>query len=207
MSFSDDPRRLLPPKREPHFKKRPRPKMALCKPPKIPGRWYKCKTLEWEVPNRSTGTPLGLDVGGFKFDDSDAARWELLPKDMEVITLAQLLPKFRREWRWWKTPITFARNPEKEGSLIFGLQDIIIAIYPKGFYITVERYHREIYGPHAARLFYRSYQVPEEIAWVAICQINQYWYSDERMLAALNHEIRNKKLWHSTQTAHTIVLQ
>lgn len=212
MNFSNDPRRNHPLRSEKKgtWKKRSKPKPALkIVLPKLPSgyKWHGPRII-YDWPTRIyTGEPLGLDIGGFKFDDSDAARWEFLPKDLEVTTTAALLRKFRQEWRWWKNPIMFVRNPEKEGKLIFGIHDVIVALYPKGFYIIIERYHREIYGPHAARLFYRSYQVSTEVAWVAIHQLEAYWYSDERMLKVLNHAAKNRKFWHSPATASTIVLQ
>lgn len=213
MTFSDDPRRNDPPKREKQgkWKKRPRPvfrsKFVL---PKLPRgqRWYGPRIVyDWHT-QLSTGEPLGLDIQGFKFDDSDAARWELVPREMEVITLARLLQEFRQHWRWFQKPIVFARNPEKEGKFFFGeFTDMIICVYPRGFHITIERYGREIYGPHAARLFYRSSQDKTEVAWVAICQLNVFWHSDERVLAALNSEIKNRRLWQSPETSRQVVLQ
>lgn len=146
-------------------------------------------------------------MGGFKFEDSDVACWELAPVDKEVTTPALLLRQFRREWRWWQRPMLFARNPEKEGLPLFGDFDVILCGYPHGFFIQIDRYPGESFGPHAARLFYRSWQVTTEIAWVAVCQLSAFWHSDERLLKELNHAIRNKQLYQSRETANTVVLQ
>lgn len=206
MTFCNDPRPRIT--RIPRFKKRPK-KVAEPKPPNLPGPWYRCHTLSWEAPpspKASAKEPLGVDLDGFKFSDADV-RWELVPADLAVTTPALLLPRFRREWRWWLRPLAFVRNPEKQGMPVFGPYDVIVAVYSKGFYIVIERYGREMYGPHPARLYYRSHQMPGEIAWVAILQISAYWYSDERILDDLNAQIRNKKLWHSQHTANLIVLE
>lgn len=146
-------------------------------------------------------------MGGFKFDDSDVACWELAPVDKEVVTCGMLLQQFRQEWRWWLNPLVWARNPEKEGSPIYGQFDVIFCGYPKGFYITIERYPGESFGPHAARLYYRSWQVTTEIAWIGICQLSAFWHSDERLLKELNHTIRNRQMYQSKETERTIVLK
>lgn len=210
MSFSDDPRRFDLPKKG-RWKKRPKKIKVepFVLPPLARGkRWYGPRFVyDWHT-RVSTGEPLGLDVAGFKFDDSEAARWELVPADMQVTTPAVLLRQFRKEWRWWiKKPVAWVRNPEdREGHSIYGT-DVIVVVYPRNFYIVIERYHREIFGPHPARLFYRSWQVLEETAWIAICQLQIMWHSDERMFKALTHEIRNRNFWHSEATAKEIVLR
>jgi len=212
MNFSDDPRRNKP-KREPRFKKSPRPKIKLERVSKLPTlppgqKWFRCTTSSWSLPlGPSKPEPIGMDIAGFKFADSDAACWELAPKDLEVTNGAMLLRKFRREWRWWRTPMVWARNPEKERMPVFGGFDVIFIGYSKGFFITIERYPGESFGPHAARLYYRSWQVETEIAWVGICQLSAFWHSDERLLKELNHEIRNRHFFQSFETANTIVLQ
>ncbi len=149
-----------------------------------------------------------IDIGGFKFADAPI-RWELVPRDYEVISCLALLRKFRQEWRWFKKPIAWARNPEKDGVPMLSqcLSDVIISIYPKGFYIRIDRLGNEIFGPHPAKLYYRADQKKGEVAWVAIVQIEAMWHSDDRMLAALNHGIKNKQLWQSDQTAETYVIK
>lgn len=150
---------------------------------------------------------LALDLGGFKFADSQAARWELVPVDPEYTTGLKLLRRFNIEARWWRKPMAWCRNPErKDGIAIFGSKDVILVLYGKNFHITIERYGTEIFGPHPCRLYYRSHQSYGEVAWVAICQIEAMWHSDERMLKALNTEIKNRRLWQSDQTSETIVL-
>lgn len=148
-----------------------------------------------------------LDVGGFKFTNAPI-RWELVPTPPKVTTCLKLLRKFRPEWRWFQKPIAFARNPEKNGVPLFSTHsDVIICVYPKGYYIKIERYGNEIFGPHPCILYYRSDQAKGEIAWLAICQIEAMWHSDERMLIALNRAIKNKELWQSETTAQTIVIK
>lgn len=149
--------------------------------------------------------PSILDVGGFKFDDAPA-RWALQPADLEYISGIKLLRQFRAEARWWRKPAAWLRNPEKNGISIYGDNDIIIAVYGKNFHITIERYGNEQFGPHPCRLYYRSYQVRGEMAWVGIVQIEAFWHSDERMLKALNHEIKNRRFYQSDKTATTPVL-
>lgn len=146
-----------------------------------------------------------LDMGGFKFEDSTAGRWALVAVEPELTSCAALLRKFRAEAGWWRKPMVWARNPEgRDGVPMFGNQDIIVVLYGKHFYIAIER--NDMFGPHACRLYYRSYQFVKEIAWIAITQIEGMWHSDERLLKALNHEIRNRKFWQSKATAATIVL-
>lgn len=161
-------------------------------------------TTQYKRLGATTLEPEPLDIGGFKFDAAPA-RWALAPADPEVITCLKLLRNFYREARWWRKPKVWARNPEKEGVPMFGNKDIIIALYGRNFYITIER--KDLFGPHPARLFYRSYQFPKEFAWVAIVQIEGMWFGDERLLKALNYEIRNRNFYQSDETAETPVLE
>lgn len=144
-----------------------------------------------------------IPVDFFKHADSHVT-WEL-QQNYDYTSPRILLPKFRKEWRWFLTPIAWARNPEKNGIPMFPLdQEVIVAVYPKNFFIKIDR--NDMFGPHPARLMYRSHQIKTEIAWIAICQIEGMWHSDERLLKSLNHEIRNKQLWHSQETANTSVM-
>jgi len=169
-------------------------------------RWHKCTTPGWET---QAAIPEAKEIilGGFKFSDSPAAWWELSPAMLSVVSCARLLRQFYREARWWRIPAGWNRNPEKEGVPIYGPIDTIIVLYGRNFHIAIERYGEEIFGPHPCRLYYRSQQVEGESAWVGICQITAMWHSDERMLAALNCEIRNRDIWQSEATATTAVLK
>jgi hypothetical protein len=154
----------------------------------------------------STTLDEQFDLGGFKFDDAPS-RWELVKAELEVTSCLRLLREFRIEARWWRKPAAWVRNPERNGMPVYGDEDVIIAFYGRNFHITIERYGRELFGPHPCRLYYRSRQVKGEFAWVGIAQINAMWFSDEKLLAALNHEIKNKRFWQSDKTATTIVLK
>lgn len=206
MNFQDDLRQNKQATRVPQWKKRP--KAAPTGPSNVsPGyRWFKCETHSWPSLGKPEKQSVGVDVNGFKFHDAPT-RWELVPKELEVLSCLQLYRRFRLEARWWRTPMVWTRNPEKEGSPIYGPYDIILVLYGQNFHITIERYGSEIFGPHPCRLFYRSFQRPEEQTWVAIAQIHAMWHSDERLLKALNHEIKNRGFWQSDKTASTIVLK
>lgn len=147
--------------------------------------------------------PEYFDVGGFKFPDAPT-RWEIGPVDPEMTNLHALRLKFREEWRWFTKPISWARNPEKAGVLMFPGKDVIVSVYNKGFYIFIER--SDMFGPHPARLYYRSWQDPTQFTWVAICQIEGMWHSDTILLRNLNQEIRNHRLWHSYKSAQLLVI-
>lgn len=148
-----------------------------------------------------------ISVEGFRYADSHIT-WELVRQDYEVISCAQLLQKFRKEWRWFiKKPMAWARDPvDRTGEPMFSVNlEVIVAAYPKNFHIVIER--TDMFGPHPARLYYRSTQVDNEIAWVAICQVEGMWHSDDRMLKGLNHAIRNKELFQSQKSAELIVIK
>lgn len=172
--------------------------------PKLPQgqKWYRGQTVSnWSsTSNKITQDVKSVDVGGFRYQDSHI-RWELQPVELEVTNCIRLLRKFRREWRWWIKPIAWIRNETVGGA------DVILVLYSKGFSIRIDRYGNEIFGPHPCTLFYKSWQDKTEVVWVAICQIEAMWHSDERMLKALNHSIRNGELWQSDQTAQTIVIK
>lgn len=144
------------------------------------------------------------EVETFKHSDSHIT-WELA-SNYDYTSPQKLLKEFRRHWPWYaKKPCAWVRNPEKNGIPLYGADDVIVAVYCRNFYIAIER--KGMFGPHAARLFYRSYQCKTEIAWIAICQIEGMWHSDVQILRALNFEIRNKQLWHSKETAVIPVIE
>lgn len=170
--------------------------------PKLPPgqSWYRSNSFNWSsTSNKIIDDSPNLDVGGFKYDDSHV-RWELQPQLQEVVSCFKLLREFRCEWRWWIKPKAWIRNYVSNA-------DSILVLYGKNFYIKIERYCNEIFGPHPCILYYKSWQDKTEVAWIAICQIEAMWHSDKRMLKALNHAIRNRELWQSNQTAATIVIK
>lgn len=145
-----------------------------------------------------------IDLQGFRYDDSQAGRWELV-RELEYASLQQLLKKFRQEWRWWiKKPMGWARDPERKESTCVEM-GLILVLYSKGFHVEIRRHHN-ILGPHPARLFYHSHQDPALFTWVAVAQLEALWYSDERILRALNNAVRNKEFWHSDKSSQTLVV-
>lgn len=150
-----------------------------------------------------------MELQDFGFEGAPL-HWSLELTDPRYASLQQLLEKFMEEWSWGKKPLGWVQNPEtKDGQPYFAdgtNNDYIVAPYRKNFYIVIERSLGEIFGPHIARLMYRSWQVSGEISWVAVCQIEAMWHSDERMLKALTTAIDSGELYQSLKTAETIVL-
>lgn len=173
-------------------------------PPVPDGHFIIRESYNSTAPTLVNPNDFSLDVGGFKHTDSHIV-WELV-QNYEFTNPHQLLKEFRKHWPWYaKKPCAWVRNPEKDGVPFFGNKDVIIVVYPRNFYIEITR--DDMFGPHPARLYYRAYQNKAEVAWIAICQLEAMWHSDERILAALNAEIRNKKLWHSPRTAQIPVIE
>lgn len=146
-----------------------------------------------------------MDLQGFLFPDSPW-KWQFATADYKVASLQQLLQKFEDEYNYDEKPLAFARDPvNKEGRPYYATTtNWIVLPYRRGFYFTIER--NGMFGPHACRLYYKSWQADGEIAWVAICQVSAMWHSDERMLAAFTEAINSDELYQSPKTAATIVI-
>lgn len=147
-----------------------------------------------------------IDVQGFRYPDAPG-RWMLEIADEKVTSLQLLLAKFRVEWKWRRgKPLAIARDPvNSEGKGFYDpLTNWIVMPYTGQFYFVIERKLRDLYGPHAARLYYKSYQI-EQTWWVAICQLQALWHSDIKMLAALQDAVRGDELYQSEETQQTIV--
>lgn len=155
---------------------------------------------------------MSIDIQGFKFEDSPAARWTLEPVDLKYTTLGKLLRKFYREYKWDKKPLGWARNPinKNTGDPYFDPNtnpNVIVAPFRKGFYIVIFEAFRNMFGPHVVRLMYRSNQLDGDDVWVAICQINAMWHGDDRMLAALQEAISTKEFFQSIKSYEQIVIE
>lgn len=146
---------------------------------------------------------------GFRFHDAPI-EWVLAPVEPKVATLQQLLQKFYNEFDPSEpethNPLGVVRNPtDKEGKKFYGESETIVAAYRRGFFVTIECLYREHYGPHRARLLYRSWQTGDLI-WVAILQIEEFFFSDEKMLSALTRGIQESTFFQSQKTASTIII-
>lgn len=158
-----------------------------------------------------------MDLSGFRFDSS-LWRWTLEPVDLRVTSLQTLLATFTEDWKYDYHPILLRQPDGTNGYLIRDpadkngepyydpLTNWIYLQYRRGFYITIERQYREIFGPHPARLFYRSWQQPGEIIWVGICQVSAMWHSDERMFKGLQESVNEGGFYQSPKTAETIIV-
>lgn len=144
-----------------------------------------------------------IELQGFKFADSPI-HWELVPVDAPVRSLANRLARFTDNWKEDSIPKVWARNPEnKDGQKLF-FGEVILVMFSDGFHIVIDK-ASNMFGPHAARLMYRSDHVEGEVAWVAICQLSAMWHSDDKMLAALQESINAGELWQSEETAKQVV--
>ena len=144
-----------------------------------------------------------LELWGFKFPDAPT-KWVLEKVDPEFITLGRLLAKFYENLSYDPEPLKWVRDPlTPEGNPYYG-DAVIVVLYPRNFYIVIEKQFGELYGPHAARLFYRSYTT-KEIFWIAIVQITEMFHSDERLKLSLASELAAKNLYQCNVTAEIIV--
>ncbi len=147
-----------------------------------------------------------MTVQPFRFPNAPA-HWILAPSDTKSI--GQLLSEFYDgfypdELQPFK-PLGWALDPEKDGERIFGkLGSFICAPYRRGYYVVIEKAFGELFGPHAVRLMYKSYQLGEPI-WVAILQISAPFTIQERMENELREAIRTRQFFQSEQTAETQV--
>lgn len=153
--------------------------------------------------------PSNYIVQGFKFHDA-AITWELQAADLKVASLQQILERFYGQFDFSDlesfNPLGWARNPEnKDGTLFYGLSDVIVVPFRRGFYIVIEKQYRELYGPHSARLLYKGHQC-EETIWVAIMQVECYFYSDDKLRELLLAAIHEKAFYQSEHTQQQIVI-
>jgi hypothetical protein len=132
-----------------------------------------------------------MDVEGFLFENA-AWRWELAKVDMEVCSMGQLVERFKENYSYSAKPLAWVRDPinPTEGKPWYGDENVIIVAFPGRFFVKIEKAHREMFGPHRTKLFYKAYQV-EESYWLATLQLEAMFYSDERMLIALTQGITN----------------
>lgn len=147
---------------------------------------------------------MSVPLRKFRFSDSPL-RWEFDVKGERVASLQQLLEKFYDEWQWDRKFLGWHRDDGKTKTEQMISPERIIAPYRKNFYIEIERAYNEIFGPHVARLLYRPWQVPGDVLWVGIIQINCMWHSDEKMKICIVAEINRKSFYQSEDTAATIV--
>lgn len=143
-------------------------------------------------------------IGGFRFPNSPI-QWVFDYAIHDTLTMEQLLERFysrfiseEPEDEYTYKPITFVRDPEKEGKRIYGDNtNFIVVIYPKGFHCVIEKQFREIYGPHACKLFWKN---DDELMWVATLQICEMFFSDDKILAALATAIKKRQFFQSEET-------
>lgn len=146
---------------------------------------------------------------GFRFEGAPF-EWVLSPQEPKVATLQQLLQKFYDEFDPSEPdtykPLGLVRNPmDVELQPYFGNNEVIAIPYRKRFLIIVEEQFREPFGPHPARLLYKCWQT-DEMIWVAILQISEFFFSDEKMLLALTLGIQESNFFQSPKTASTIII-
>lgn len=143
--------------------------------------------------------------------------WELQQADLRVSTVGKLFARFMDEWAYDSSPLLMTmpdttrgyvlRNPEnKWGQRYFDANtDWSVIAFRQRFHITIERQYREVFGPHPARIMYRSWQLEGELIWVAIAQLNFMWHSDERLLASLQEALKAGEFYQSEKTAETVI--
>lgn len=140
----------------------------------------------------------------FRFSDSPL-RWEFDVKGERVCSLAQLLEKFYDEWQWDRKFLGWHRDDGKTKTEQMMSPNRIIVPCRKSFYIEIEQRYNEVFGPHNARLLYRSWQVEGDVLWVGIVQVNCMWTSDDRMKTEITAQVNRKAFYQSEQTAAVIV--
>jgi hypothetical protein len=118
-------------------------------------------------------------------------------KDLEITSAGAILRKFNEDIDS-KEPITAkplgcVLNPEVGNKRIFPYEDVWLFLYRQGFRVHVIKHHRYVSGPHACRLYYRSWQT-HQLFWIATLQIDgAMFYSEEAVqmhltLAILDHQ-------------------
>ena len=145
---------------------------------------------------------------GFMYPDAPTS-WVLSPAEGECISIKNLLKKFydlfiEDEPLSYK-PLAWVLDPEKEGHRIFGSHNNhILVIYRRNFYVVIEKCFGQIQGPHAARLMYKSDHTGEAV-WIGVLQIEQIFYSQERMELLLTEAIKQREFYQSPETEKIIV--
>ncbi len=145
------------------------------------------------------------DVQGFRFPNSPI-RWVLEYAINKAVTMEQLLQRFydlfSEEDEHPFAPLAFVRDPEEEGRRIYGYENVIVAPFRREYYCVITKQLGDIYGPHPCRLYMRN---GSETLWIAILQISEMFYSDERMLNLLKQSIKDREFYQSESTKKDIV--
>lgn len=158
-----------------------------------------------------------MDLRGFRFDNAPW-QWSLQPADCKVASLAHLFRRWKEDVAYNSCPLLL-KQPDKSNAYLLRdplnadgkpyydpCTNWVVIAYRQNFYIVIEKQYHEMFGPHPARLFYRSYQLEDEICWVAIAQLNFMWYSDEKLLIAVREAIQAEEFYQSERTGETIVI-
>lgn len=113
-----------------------------------------------------------------------------------LVTMGKLLEKFyhHNHWDTFPSPPISTKlvndrdikNPEKE--------DGWWLMYYGGFHVLVEQHYNSHFGPHVAKLRYKSSAVPR-IYWIATLQLPCFFFNEETILANIFVAIRDRKFY------------
>jgi hypothetical protein len=139
-------------------------------------------------------------------DVGATVRWVLQPPT-QPITLSALLTKFydlfHPDDEYPYQPLAWSRDPEEKGERIYRHDDTVVAVYRRGYYITVSKAFRSIYGPHVTRLVLKHpiYKAVE----IAGAQLSAFFFADDAMRASLALLIQGQKFYQAPKTQDKIV--
>lgn len=130
-------------------------------------------------------------------------------KDLELTTAGETLRRFNEdidpEEPITAKPLGLTLNPEVAGVRIHPYEDIWIILYRRGYRVHVIKNHRYASGPHACRLYYRSWQT-HQLFWIATLQIDGcMFYDEDAVLMRLTLAILEKQFYIAPKSEKLLV--
>ncbi len=129
-------------------------------------------------------------------------------KDIEITSAGHILRRFNEDFDpedpITAKPLGSTLNPEVGGRRIFPYEDVWIFLYRAGFRVHVIKHHRYVSGPHACRLYYRSWQT-KQLFWIATLQIEAMFYSEDAIGMQLTIAILEKQFYIAPKSEKLLV--
>lgn len=110
----------------------------------------------------------------------------LEPPDLEIVSVEYLLGRFYDDLDpddpLTCKPLVMVLNPEVRGTRYYLYDDVWAIQYRRNFRVIVFKNNQYVTGPHATKLYYRSYQT-QKLYWLASMQISGCMFYNEDSIA------------------------
>lgn len=104
-------------------------------------------------------------------------------------------------------PLARSLNTEVAGRRVHPDDDTWLLPFYKGYRVLIIRHWRYVTGPHAARLYYQSYQT-NHLYWIATLQIDDVmFFNEDVMMERLRQAIVNHEFYIAPHSRKDIVVK